>query len=119
MCLPSGPYGTQGQNHLKVDDIGAGDVIFVDTNVNGSHPQHSFQRDGRPLSVERPVPTGNIGSWAAANVQNIQLPAPFLLVAVFEAADPDSSQSTTRCGNLRPYLSDERRRHADRRDQPD
>ena len=76
--------GPEGQNHLKVDDIGAGDVIFVDTNVNGSHPQHSFQRDGLLLSVERPVPTGNIGSWAAANVQNIQLSAPFLLVAVFE-----------------------------------
>ena len=76
--------GPAGQNHLKVDDIGAGDFIFVDSNVNGSHPQHAYHPDGLLLSVERPVPTGNMGSWGAANVQNIHLPAAFLLVAVLE-----------------------------------
>jgi hypothetical protein len=75
--------GPQGQNHLKVDEIGAGDFIFVDSGINGSNPQHSQNPDGLMLSVERPVATGNMGSWGAANVQNVQLPAAFLLVAVF------------------------------------
>jgi hypothetical protein len=76
--------GPVSQNHLKADDIGAGDFIFVDSNINGSNPQHSQTPDGLLLSVDRPVPTGNMGSWGAANVENIQLPAAFLLVAVFE-----------------------------------
>ena len=76
--------GPEGQNHLKVDDIGAGDFIFVDSNINGSHPQHSSSPDGVLLSVERPVPSGTIGSWAAANVKDIHLPPAFLLVAVLE-----------------------------------
>jgi hypothetical protein len=76
--------GPPTQNHLKVDDIGAGDFIFVDSGINGSNPQHSQNPDGLLLSVERPVATGNMGSWAAANVRNVQLPAAFLLVAVFE-----------------------------------
>ena len=76
--------GPEGQNRVKVDDIGAGDFIFVDSNINGSHPEHSSHRDGLHLSVERPVPSGNMGSWAAANVKNIHLPAAFLLVAVFD-----------------------------------
>ena len=76
--------GPVDQNHLKADDIGAGDFIFVDSNVSGSNPQHTQTKDGLVLSVDRPVPSGNMGSWGAANVQNIQLPAAFLLVAVFE-----------------------------------
>jgi hypothetical protein len=76
--------GPVDQNHLKADDIGAGDFIFVDSGVNGSNPQHTQTKDGLVVSVDRPVPTGNMGSWGAANVQNIQLPAAFLLVAVFE-----------------------------------
>jgi hypothetical protein len=76
--------GPESQNHLKVDDIGAGDFIFVDSNVNGSHPEHSYTPDGLVLSVERPVPAGNMGSWAATNVPNISLPSAFLLVAVFD-----------------------------------
>jgi hypothetical protein len=76
--------GPGSQNHLKVDDLGAGDFIFVDSNINGSHPEHSYTPDGLLLSVERPVTSGNMGSWAAANVQTIQLPAAFLLVAVFD-----------------------------------
>ncbi len=76
--------GPVNQNHLKIDDIGAGDLIFVNSNVNGSNPQHSYTKDGLLLSVDRPVPAGNMGSWGAANVQNVQLPAAFLLVAVFE-----------------------------------
>jgi hypothetical protein len=76
--------GPVGQNHLKVDDIGAGDFVFVDSNISGSNPQHSQTPDGLLVSVDRPVPTGNMGSWGAADVKNIQLPAAFLLVAVFE-----------------------------------
>lgn len=76
--------GPTSQNHLKVDDIGAGDFIFVDSAVAGSNPQHSQETDGLVLLVERPVPSGNTGSWGAANLQSIQLPAAFLLVAVFE-----------------------------------
>jgi hypothetical protein len=76
--------GPVGQNHLKVDDIAAGDFIFVDSNISGSNPQHSQTPDGLLVSVERPVPTGAMGSWGAANVQNVQLPGAFLLVAVFE-----------------------------------
>ena len=50
----------------------------------GSNPQHSFQPDGLLVSVDRPVQTGNTGSWGAAEVKNIQLPSVFLLVAVME-----------------------------------
>jgi hypothetical protein len=75
--------GPQGQNHLKVDDIGAGDFVFVDSGVSGSNPQHAQNPDGLLLSVERPMATGNMGSWGAANLQTAQLPAAFLLVAVF------------------------------------
>lgn len=76
--------GPAQQNHLKADDIGAGDFIFVDSSIAGSNPQHSYTPDGLLVSVDRPVPTGNMGSWGAANVQTIQLPPAFLLVAVFE-----------------------------------
>ena len=76
--------GPTTQNHLKADDIGAGDLIFVDSAVPGSNPQHSFQPDGLVVSVERPVETGNAGSWGAADVKSIQLPSAFLLVAVME-----------------------------------
>lgn len=76
--------GPVQQNHLKADVIGAGDLTFVDSNVPGSNPQHSQQPDGLVLSVDRPLPSGNMGSWGAANLENIQLPPGFLLVAVFE-----------------------------------
>ena len=75
--------GPQSQNHLKGDDIGAGDFVFVDSGVSGSNPQHAQTPDGLLLSVERPVATGNMGSWGAANLQTARLPAAFLLVAVF------------------------------------
>jgi hypothetical protein len=77
--------GPASQNHLKADDIGAGDFVFVDSGVSGSNPQHSQNPDGLRLSVERPVgASGNMGSWGAANLQTAQLPAAFLLVAVFQ-----------------------------------
>ena len=57
--------GPQSQNHLKVDDIGAGDFVFVDSGVNGSNPQHAQNPDGLLLSVERPVgATGPMGRGA-------------------------------------------------------
>jgi hypothetical protein len=76
--------GPPTQGHLKTDDIGAGDFIFVDSSVPGSNPQHSQTPDGLVLSVERAAVTGNTGSWGAPNLQNIQLPGAFLLVAVLE-----------------------------------
>lgn len=76
--------GPAQQKHLKTDDLGAGDFIFVDSNVAGSNPQHAQQTDGLVLSVDRPVPSGSMGSWGAANVKDIELPAGFLLVAVFQ-----------------------------------
>jgi hypothetical protein len=75
----TGPRG-----HLKTDDIGAGDFIFVDSCIPGSNPQHAQTPDGLVTSVERAAPSGNTGSWGAANLQNIQLPGVFLLVAVME-----------------------------------
>ena len=77
--------GPQSQNHLKVDDIGAGDFIFVDSGVSGSNPQHSQSAKGLLLSAERPAgATGTMGSWGAAHLQNAKLPAAFLLVGVFK-----------------------------------
>ena len=75
--------GPVGQNHLKADDIGAGDLIFVDSAVSGSEPEHSSSKDGLLLSVKRPVASGTMGSWGAANVQNVPLPSAFLLIGVF------------------------------------
>jgi len=76
--------GPVGQTHLKIDAIGAGDFVFVDSAITGSNPQHSSSADGLQVSVDRPVAAGNMGSWAAANVKDIVLPAAFLLIAVLE-----------------------------------
>lgn len=94
----------EGQNHLKVDDIGLGDFIFVDSNVDGSHPEHSYHPDGLLLSVERPVPSGNMGSWAAANVQQVDLPAAFLLVAVCQRPSRTPLDSQFVAGTYAPSL---------------
>lgn len=96
--------GPASQSHLKTDDIGAGDFIFVDSNVPGSNPQHSQQPDGLLLSVERPVASGNMGSWGAANLTNLQLPAGFLLVAVFQRASRVPLNSEFTAGVYAPSL---------------
>ena len=76
--------GPSGQDHLKVDELGAGDFIFVDSGVAGSEPQHSDDPEGLLLSVRRPVgASGNMGSWAAANVQGVALADTLLLFAIF------------------------------------
>ena len=62
--------------------IGAGDVT-LSIHVNGSHPQHSFQRDGLPSSVNCPS-HGEHRFVGRGERPEHPLPAPFLLVAVLE-----------------------------------
>ena len=74
-----------GQAHLKVDDLEAGDIVFVDSGVPNSNPMHDFTAVGLRLSVERAVgATGSFGHWAAVGMQDVALPERFLLVAQFE-----------------------------------
>lgn len=76
---------TQGnQPHLKIDKLGAGDFIFVDSVPPGQNPAHSFEQKGLLTSVERPsTATTNLGHWAAVNGQNIQMPERFVLTGTF------------------------------------
>ena len=74
-----------GVAHLKLDDLGAGDIGFVDTGYPNSNPQHAFTADGLQLSIDRPLGANvNIGEWAAASMQGVALPGDFLLVATFD-----------------------------------
>jgi YVTN family beta-propeller protein len=71
------------QPHLKIDKLGAGDFIFVDT-FPGSNGAHSYEEKGLLISVERPGnANGNIGFGAAVNGQNITIPQRFVLTATF------------------------------------
>ncbi len=72
------------QPHLKIDKIGAGDFIFVDSVPAGQNPAHSFEQKGLLTSVERsPTATGNTGHFAAVNGQIIEMPERFVLTATF------------------------------------
>jgi YVTN family beta-propeller protein len=71
------------QPHLKIDKLGAGDFIFVDT-FPGSNGAHSYEEKGLLISDERPAnANGSIGSGAAVNGQNITIPQRFVLTATF------------------------------------
>jgi hypothetical protein len=72
------------QPHLKIDKLGAGDFIFVDSGFPGSNPVLSYEEKGLLTSVERPPnANGPIGSWAAVNGQNITIPQRFVLTGTF------------------------------------
>ena len=98
--------GPTSQNHLKVDKLGAGDLIFVDSGVAGSNPQHSYEKDGLLLSVDRPLgaPTVNMGSWGAARMQTAALPETFLLIAVLERPKQVSLGTAPPAGVYAPSL---------------
>jgi hypothetical protein len=71
------------QPHLKIDKLGAGDFIFVDSGFPGSNPAHSYENKGLLVSVERPpAATGNVFLSAAVG-QNITIPQRFVLTATF------------------------------------
>ena len=42
------------QPHLKIDKLGAGDFIFVDSGVPGSNPAHSYEEKGLLIAIDRP-----------------------------------------------------------------
>ena len=74
------------QPRLKIDKLGAGDFIFVDTVPAGQNPSHSYEEKGLSVSVERPqsAPTGvSMGHQAAVNTQNITMPEQFVLTGTF------------------------------------
>ncbi|MBA2525135.1 MAG: hypothetical protein H0V18_05015 [Pyrinomonadaceae bacterium] len=72
------------QPHLKIDKLGAGDFIFVDSVPAGQNPAHSYEPKGLLTSVERsPTATGNRGHFAAVNGQNIEMPERFVLTGTF------------------------------------
>jgi hypothetical protein len=71
------------EQHLKIDKLGAGDFIFVDT-FPGSNGAHSYEEKGLLISVERPGnANGPTGLGAAVNGQNITVPQRFVLTATF------------------------------------
>lgn len=72
------------QPHLKIDKLGAGDFIFVDSVPPGQNPVHSFEQKGLLTSVERPsTATTNMSHWAAIAGQNITMPKRFMLAGTF------------------------------------
>jgi hypothetical protein len=94
-----------GQAHLKVDDLGAGDIVFVDTGIANSNPAHNFTADGLLLSVDRPLGAAvNIGHWAAAEMQGVALPEAFLLVATFERPSQVGLGTAPAAGTYAPSL---------------
>ena len=94
-----------GQDRLKVDDLGAGDIGFVDTGAQNSNPGHDFTADGLLLSIERPLgAVGNIGHWAAVQTQGVALPGDFLLVATFERPSRVALGSAPAEGTYAPSL---------------
>lgn len=74
------------QPRLKIDKLGAGDFIFVDTVPAGQNPSHSYEEKGLLVSVERPpsaAPTVGMGHHAAVNGQIITMPERFVLTGTF------------------------------------
>jgi hypothetical protein len=72
------------QPRLKIDKLGAGDFIFVDSVPVGQNPAHAFEQKGLLTSVERPATaTTNLGHWAAVDGQNIVMPERFVLTGTF------------------------------------
>jgi hypothetical protein len=72
------------QPHLRIDMLGAGDFIFVDSVPAGQNPAHSYEQKGLLTSVERPATaTTNLGQRAAVNGQNITMPERFVLTGTF------------------------------------
>jgi len=75
-------HGNQPQ--LKIDKLGAGDFVFVDSIPPGQNPAHSYEQKGLLTSVERPpTPAPTSGHQAAVNLQNITLPDSFVLTGTF------------------------------------
>lgn len=78
---------THGNQHrLKIDKLGAGDFIFLDSVPAGQNPSHSYQEKGLLVSVERPEGTpSTVGlvHHAAVSGQNITMPDRFVLTATF------------------------------------
>jgi len=71
-------------NHLKIDKLGAGDFIFVDSVPPVQNPAHSFEHKGLLTSLERPpAAAGNSGHWAAVNGHSITIPQRFVLTGTF------------------------------------
>ena len=72
------------QPHLKIDKLGAGDFIFVDSVPAGQNPAHSYEQKGLLTSVGRPpTATTPLGHFAAVNGLNIQMPERFVLTGTF------------------------------------
>lgn len=71
------------QPRLKIDKLGAGDFVFVDTVPPGQNPIHRFEQKGLLTSVERLPTSTAAGHWAAVNGQNITIPERFMLTATF------------------------------------
>lgn len=72
------------QPHLRIDKLGAGDFVFVDTIPPGQNPVHSYEQKGLLTSVDRPpTPAPSSGHHAAVNLQNITLPDRFVLTGTF------------------------------------
>lgn len=73
------------QPRLKIDKLGAGDFVFVDSVPPGQNPVHSYEQKGLLTSVERgpitPAPVS--GHQAAVNLHNITLPDSFVLTGTF------------------------------------
>jgi hypothetical protein len=74
------------QPRLKMDKLGAGDFIFVDTVPAGQNPTHSYEQKGLLVSVERPesAPSNvTLGHHAAISGENIIVPERFVLTGTF------------------------------------
>jgi hypothetical protein len=84
-CVYHQDFMTHSKPHLRVDQLGAGDFVFVPVppDFPNTNPSHSYTNDGLLLSIERPVDHGNMGEFGAARMQGVHLPHNFLLVASF------------------------------------
>lgn len=72
---------------LKIDWLGAGDFVFLNSDPPGQNPTHEYTSKGLRITVERPADLNFIdkilGHQAAINTSNIALPKEFVLIATF------------------------------------
>lgn len=74
------------QPRLRIDKLGAGDFIFLDTVPPGQNPTHAYEDKGLLVSVERSPstpPNASMGYHAVIIGENITIPRRFVLTATF------------------------------------
>jgi len=69
--------GDPAEPHLKVDKLGVGDFIHVDSAYPDSNPAYSYEQKGLLISVDRPANATNaktIAAWERSMSRTLKCP---------------------------------------------